>query len=352
VKRALLSELLTALQCPAAKLERPDEIFDLGCLMIGMTTPAKNAEVEADNHRQVETIFSRREFLRPHLGISWRHSKGITNDLYVPGSLMGDDGVLHIHFPVPVSTPLSSSVLDQDWRFIGLVDWVPELSLNKEPTKIILTAFDASGRRVAAVMDLKTLEAYRRIEIENLGKQARPGIYCKHCGLNASCQALENALEIVDFLGKKTATRNMSRETRTQQLFYQRMHLQTMMENLEARKKSIDKELVALSVDGYLKFGPQESFVLPAREVKHWDINKVMAILKRNELWDNSFAAVDAKRLGDAMESFPIDVRKQLEEAYVSETREPSIAEAANHARIEPKATLFKGLAGKSRRVV
>ena len=98
-----------------------------------------------------------------------------------------------------------------------------------------------------------------------------------------------------------------------------------------------------MCVDGYLRVGG-EAIQIPARKGSQWDYSKVRRVLESAGLWSDSFGAVKASALMAAMAEFPAEIKKQLEDAVVVTTHEPSISEAARHGRIV-KTPLLRGLA-------
>jgi hypothetical protein len=345
----LLSDVLDATICPASKSRTPDDFFAIGCAMIGSWVHGKDPATQADYQRQGQGIAVLRDFIKPSRpgdGVKDEYkvfgtSRTVVNDLFVPGYRMDVDGFMHIYFPVPVWTPLSSSFLSRDWRFVALA-WIAVIDSGLAPAKMVFVAADAAGRRVMSVVEPEVLDAFKTMLKAKPRDIELPGPACVRCVKAEVCDTLQRVLDphmegAAERLPKdKTAV--------AQALFFQRMELETRIEVLEEQKKKTDQLLSKLCVDGVLRIGG-ESIQIPSRKSNHWDYSKVRHILEPAGLWSDSFGSVKGMALQASMAQFPADVRKRLEDAVVVTTNEPSISEAIRHGRVVNKAPLLRGLA-------
>ncbi len=113
----LLSDMIDSLLCPGGRSSDLDGMLALGCRMVGVDHGMLPPEDFADIERQAVVLIGSPGLLKPKEPSS--PNPKVVNDLYNPGAELDRDGYLQIHFPVPYQTPLSSSFLGNDWRFIG-----------------------------------------------------------------------------------------------------------------------------------------------------------------------------------------------------------------------------------------
>ena len=347
VKLALLSDILDASSCPASKSRFPDEIFAIGCAMVGARLQARDASEQADVERQARALLTVRDFRRPRRpdeGVKDEYKVhgtefSVINDLYVPGSYVDPDGFMHIHFPVSVRTPLSSSFMARDWRFVALA-WIAVVDSGETPTKLIFTAFDAAGRRVLAMVEPDILDAFKAMLKTKRKDVEVPGPVCHRCNRAEVCDTLATVLD--PHLEGVAEPLPKDRGAVTEALFFQRMELESRIEILEGRKQKTDVLLNKMCVEGVLKVG-NESIQIPRRKGHQWDYAKAFRVLQPVGLWRDSFASIKVANLQAAMEEFPPEIKKQLEDARVETTTEPSISEAAKHGRTV-KTTLLRGV--------
>jgi hypothetical protein len=345
---SLLSDALDAMVCPSSKSRTPDDFFAIGCAMTGSGMPGKDATTQADYHRQAKGVAALRDFVRPSRpgdGVKDEYkvfgSKlTVINDLFVPGYKMDVDGFMHIYFPVPIWTPLSSTFIARDWRFVALA-WVAVIDSGAAPTKMIFAACDAAGRRIMSMVEPDVLDAFKTLLKTKRKDIEIPGVACNRCVRAEVCDGLQRILDPV--MDGAAEPLPKDRAAVAQALFYQRMELETRIEVLEAKKKRNDQLLNKMCADGLLRIAG-ESIQIPVRKGHQWDYSRVRRVLEAAGLWQDTFASIKVAALQASMEEFPAEIRKQLESALVVTVLEPSISEAARHGRAV-KTPLLRGLA-------
>lgn len=341
----LLSDMIDSLLCPGGRSSDLDGMLALGCRMVGVDHGMLPPEDFADIERQAVVLIGSPGLLKPKEPSS--PNPKVVNDLYNPGAELDHDGYLQIHFPVPYQTPLSSSFLGNDWRFIGLAWAIWKNFKHEKPKKVVFSAFDSSGRRVIAEAEDSAISMFPQI-VEASGKVKKfrsPGALCRRCSRAGLCEALKSFLFVTDPPGTEFREQ---REARTARLFYERMDLQTRIEALEARKSQLDKEIGRLSSDGILKLGGDLSVMIPRHRRTSYDFAKVRTALEAEGLWNDSFASILSTKIQSAMDGFPQEVQERIRSAKSEFLGEPSISEAVAHARQSPKPTIFGGVSFKS----
>jgi hypothetical protein len=347
MKLTLLSDVLDATVCPAGEAKIVDEFFSVGCALVGSRVPQKDAAAQSDLTRQAHAISMLRDFVKPHRpgdGVKDEYrvagsDRTIVNDLFVPGHRLDEDGFMHIYFPVPTWTPLSSSFIARDWRFVALA-WIAVIDSGTAPTKMVFVAADAGGRRVMAMVEPDVLDAFKAMVKMSRKSVELPGPVCHRCVKAEFCEGLQKILD--PYLDGVAEPLPKDKTAVAQALFFQRMELETRIEVLEDKRKKADQILVKMCVDDMLRIS-NESIQLPRRKGHQWDYSRVRRILEPAGLWLDTFATIKVGALQAAMEDFPADVKNKLKDAMVETTTEPSISEAARHGRTV-KTTLLRGI--------
>lgn len=347
MKLMLLSDVLDATVCPASEARVVDEFFSVGCAMVGSRVPQKDAAAQSDLTRQAHALSLMRDFVKPHRpgdGVKDEYKvvgtdRTVVNDLFVPGHRLDEDGFMHIYFPVPTLTPLSSSFIARDWRFVALA-WITVIDSGAAPTKMVFVAVDASGRRVMTMVEPDALDAFKVMVKMGRKSMELPGSVCRRCVKAEVCEGLQKILD--PHLDGVAEPLPKDKSTVAQALFFQRMELETRIEVLEDKRKKTDQLLVKMCVDDTLRIAT-ETIQLPRRKGHQWDYSRVRRILEPAGLWLDTFATIKVASLQTAMEEFPDDIKKKLKEAVVETTTEPSISEAARHGRTV-KTTLLRGI--------
>lgn len=340
MKVKLLSDLVDGFLCGASEGRVPDEFFSVGCYLVGTPPPMKDAAALADLHRQAYGLTMIKDFYRPHLpGAMGKDEYKVAgteimlvNDLFVPGNRLDEDGFMHIHFAVPVSMPLSSTLMAKDWRFLALA-WIAVIDSKTAPTKMIFTAIDATGRRVMTLVEPELLDAFKSMIQSRQRNKEVPGPVCVRCKKADKCETLQELLDPV--LEGAATSLPKDRNAVSSTLFYSRMELETRMEVLEEKKRKTDQALTKLCVDGMLNIGG-ESVQLPRRKGHQWDYSRAYHILMGAGLWRDAFGSIKVAAIQAALNEFPAEIRKKLEAAMVETISEPSISEAAKHGRSIP----------------
>lgn len=346
MKVTLLSDLLDTIVCPASDIQSVDNFFSVGCAIVGTPQPQKDAAAQADVQRQAYGVSMLKDFRRPILPGSGHKDQykifdtdtTLINDLYVPGHWIDEDAFFHVHFPVSIATPLSSTFLGKDWRFVALA-WIAVIDSKEVPSKMVFTAFDSTGRKVMAMVEPDVLDAFKavaKVVKKNLAVEV-PGPTCIRCSRSEVCKRLQAVLDPVMEGAEEPMPKDKTAVAAA--LFYQRMELETRIEVLEDKKRKTDQLLSKLCVDGVLKIGG-EAILLPRRKSAQWDFGRALRVLQAQGLWHDSYGSIKVGALQAAMEDMPSDVRKKLEPAKVETITEPSISEAAKHARTNPTQVL------------
>ncbi len=341
----LLSKLIDRLLCPAIQSESTDDAFVLGCRMVGSAPPADTAKEEADLLWQQSALFRAGNFLKPNYQPDKAGPDGVFNDLFHPGQIVDADGIRYVHFPVPVRMSLSSTFLEEDWRFVALAAATTPPAI-RETRMTIVTALDATGRRVQAVVDQEVLTAAARALdfISALSRKVeRPGPQCRRCNRSGTCTSLENYLTVTP-----GADPGLARQDATKALLFQRMEIDARIGILDKQKVQADQELVRHSSDGILRLGGGMDIDLPSRKGKSWDARRVRLILESAGLPSDPYFTVKSGPLQAALDRFPAAVRQNLLTACTETSTEPSIAEAMRHGALsKPAVNHFLGTGGK-----
>jgi hypothetical protein len=206
---------------------------------------------------------------------------------------------------------------------------------------MIFVAADAAGRRVMAMVEPDVLDAFKTMLKTDRKGIELPGPVCVRCNKADVCDGLQRVID--PYMDGVAQPLPKDRSAVSQAMFFHRMELENRIEVLEDKKKKADQILQKLCVDGTLRIG-SETIQIPKRVGHQWDYSRVRRVLEPAGLWQDKFASVKVGALQAAMDEFPDDIKKKLEEAVVITTAEPSISEAARHGRIV-KTTLLRGLA-------
>ncbi len=342
----LLSEVLDWMGCRASAPATMDPFFVLGCHMAGNQFPAANAVEQQDIARQSAAILGAKGFVAPVQADlrRWDASGAeIYNDIYVPGHYVDTDGLLHIHYPVMVGVPLSSTFIGRDWRFAAPAYWLPN---GTDVRGVVITAWDATGRRISDRVEPGWLGIFgtAKAPVGPGDPQARyetPGSVCVRCSRNGVCKGLESFLESHS-LGSIDADPR-ERIDRQQKLFIERMALATKLEVLTARQEQTDRELRKICVDGQMNIGSEVIKLEGRRGVKR-DYSRIKAILVNAGLWLDRYGAILGSALQEDLSGFPPAIRDAIAKASTETVTEPSITEAikaGRNAGIKPN---FRGM--------
>lgn len=347
MRLSLLSDVLDTLACPASQSRTPDDFFAIGCAMVGSSFPGADASTQADYMRQAKGIAVLRDFVRPQRpgdGVKDEYKvfgtdKTVVNDLFVPGYRMDLDGFMHIYFPVSNWASLSSTFIGKDWRMVALA-WVAVIDSGLAPTKMIFHAVDSAGRHIMAMVEPDVLDAFKTVLKTQRKSAELPGPVCVRCTKADVCETLQRVID--PFMDGVAQPMPKDKSAVAQAVFFQRMELETRIEVLEEKKKKADQILNKLCVDGFLRIGG-ESIEIPKRKGHQWDYSRVRRVLEPAGLWQDRFASIRVTALQAELEQFPPEIRKQLEDAVVVTTSEPSISEAARHGRVV-KTVILRGI--------
>ncbi len=329
----LLSDALSYLQCPSARPNRLDPAWELGCRMTGGWEPAEDAAEEADLRRQATAIAAMKGFLKPYAPGPEYQNPNLINDLFIAGWTMDQDGIVHVHFPVPTWLPLSSTLLGVDWRFIGLADVAlagMQTPRSSPWQQAVLTCWDATGRKVQAMVPRERIQAFSP---GHPSHAARPCSLCARCEHNGSCPALRAYLEGTGLNAPYQPGPGADKDEVTNtRLFFERVDVTGRMDGLEATRKNLDREIMKRTSNDELRMAG-EPLRLPRRKSYTYDVGRVWDILAEAGLWPGAYFTVKNTLLQEKLPTMPPDVKTKLEAARTETTTEMSIGEAIAHAK-------------------
>jgi hypothetical protein len=340
-----LSTLLDHLVCPSIRPAEGDSFFAVGLAMVDLMDAklgGQDPEISAQLRTQIRAIAGNADFILPTEGGT---IGDVANDLYTPGHKLDGDGFLAVHIPVWIWQPICSSLVSNDWRFIGLV-WSVLKRFDAGKVKgVNVFVWDQAGNRMAVPFDVNAIGVFEEQAIaakESAGVIFRARGGCIRCMLSNTCQAQQN-LSVV--LLPETRMRE-GQDQETQRLFGERVNLVSRLEVLDAHKKAIDKRLLALSKDGALYF-PGFALKLPRRTRRTWDFGKAFAFLNKIGKWDVRMGKITGAAIAPVLDSLPRAMAESFtRDASTEEVLEPSISEALSHGTLAEKPSYFKGLGG------
>jgi hypothetical protein len=339
----LLSELISRTYCAAAVPAGPDRFFAVGC----QSVKAPWLPVDAGD---VARIDAQVRSLERSGHLPWEPDQeldGVFNDLFSPFR-EDQDGKLTVWLPVPIEEPLTSSLLVRDWRAFALAWWATRRLDAKPDKRVVIVAFDASGRTISAEVQAADLYAGMDFAINKKGGVMQtPGASCMTCALAPTCKGLD--LFISDLGSTQKPGQTQDEELRGLRLFNERAAVSMKIDHLEGRKDTIDAEISKQVKDGKYKMGPDQILELPARTTAVWDFAMVRRTLMAHGLWDDAFGSIRAAEIQKALDKFPVEVQEALKKARTERTNQPSISEAMRHGRYSTRPATFGGVTLRSK---
>lgn len=258
----------------------------------------------------------------------------------LPGFLLDEDGIIHIHFP-GYGERSSSEAIVNDFRILVLARLLLAFTPYEYATQPVIIEVHYPGHKVQGNVKNSTWGVLGRAITGFMGDRKRtPGNFCLNCSRRDSCAPFQDYANRPGMEVEETTDKS----DMGQKLYLALVMAQTQEETLRERRKVLLKRFIALADEGKVRVGELFKMRVKAEDSDKFPFGQVHNLLSIAGLWDDKYGRIDVRELKKAIKSMPPEVQERLGRMKFTETREFDVREVLEGASNEIRTAPFRGI--------